>query len=47
MVSGHQKKGQFQYWRLFFWVIQRISHLSGIVISFSIFGFHFRKTGFR
>ena len=34
---------RYQYWKLFFWSLLFRPHLLGMAITFSIYGFHFRK----
>jgi hypothetical protein len=42
-VLGLLNKERFYYWRLFFWSLFRRPGLFPLAITFSIYGFHFRK----
>jgi radical SAM superfamily enzyme YgiQ (UPF0313 family) len=42
-ILGIIAKGRFYYWRLFFWSLFRRPRLFPRAITFSIYGFHFRK----
>lgn len=44
VILGIIGKERFYYWRLFFWIIFRRPQLLSQGITFSIYGFHFRKT---
>jgi radical SAM superfamily enzyme YgiQ (UPF0313 family) len=43
VILGIAGKERFQYWKLFFWTIFRRPRLFPLAITFSIYGFHFRK----
>jgi len=43
VILGIAGKERFQYWKLFFWTIFRRPRLFPMAITFSIYGFHFRK----
>ncbi len=43
LILGVIGKERFHYWRLFFWTIFRRPRLFPMAITFSIYGFHFRK----
>ena len=43
VILGVIGKERFYYWRLFFWSLFRRPRLFPLAISFSIYGFHFRK----
>lgn len=43
VLLGIAGKERFQYWKLFFWTIFRRPRLFPLAITFSIYGFHFRK----
>jgi radical SAM superfamily enzyme YgiQ (UPF0313 family) len=43
VVLGVIGKERFQYWKLFFWSLFRRPRLFRLAITFSIYGFHFRK----
>jgi radical SAM superfamily enzyme YgiQ (UPF0313 family) len=43
VILGIAGKERFQYWKLFFWTIFRRPKLFPLAITFSIYGFHFRK----
>ena len=40
---GIRGKERFQYWRLFFWALFTRPHKFPLAITFTIYGFHFRK----
>ncbi|HER09703.1 MAG TPA: DUF4070 domain-containing protein, partial [Bacteroides sp.] len=40
---GLFSKGRFYYWKLFFWSLFRRPRLFPMAITYSIFGYHFRK----
>jgi radical SAM superfamily enzyme YgiQ (UPF0313 family) len=42
-ILGIMGKERFYYWRLFFWSLFRRPRLFPLAITFSIYGFHFRK----
>jgi len=42
-ILGIIGKERFYYWRLFFWSLFRRPKLFPLAITFSIYGFHFRK----
>ena len=42
-ILGLFGKERFYYWRLFFWSLFRRPKLLPMAITFSIYGFHFRK----
>jgi radical SAM superfamily enzyme YgiQ (UPF0313 family) len=42
-VLGVKGKERFHYWRLFLWSVFSRPHLVPLAITFSIYGFHFRK----
>ncbi len=43
LILGIIGKERFYYWRLFFWSLFRHPKLFPLAITFSIYGFHFRK----
>ena len=43
LMLGVLGKERFHYWKLFFWTIFRRPRLFPMAITFSIYGFHFRK----
>jgi len=43
MLLGIVGKERFQYWKLFFWSLCTRPRLFPLAITFSIYGFHFRK----
>ncbi len=43
VILGVIGKERFYYWRLFFWSLFRRPRLFPLAITFSIYGFHFRK----
>jgi radical SAM superfamily enzyme YgiQ (UPF0313 family) len=43
VILGILGKERFHYWRLFFWTVFRRPRLFPLAITFSIYGFHFRK----
>jgi radical SAM superfamily enzyme YgiQ (UPF0313 family) len=43
LILGVIGKERFHYWRLFFWTVFRRPRLFPMAITFSIYGFHFRK----
>jgi radical SAM superfamily enzyme YgiQ (UPF0313 family) len=43
VVLGIVGRERFQYWKLFFWSLFRRPRLFRLAITFSIYGFHFRK----
>ena len=40
---GIKEKGRIYYWKLFFWSLIRCPKLFPLAITFTIYGFHFRK----
>jgi len=42
-VLGVKEKERFHYWRLFLWSLFNRPRLTPLAITFSIYGFHFRK----
>ncbi len=42
-ILGIIGKERFYYWRLFFWSLFRRPRLFPLAITFSIYGYHFRK----
>lgn len=42
-VLGVKEKERFHYWRLFLWSVFNRPRLTPLAITFSIYGFHFRK----
>lgn len=42
-ILGMFRKGRFYYWRLVFWSLFRRPKLLPMAVTFSIYGFHFRK----
>jgi hypothetical protein len=43
LLLGIKDKGRCYYWKLFFWSLFRRPRLFPLAITFSIYGFHFRK----
>ena len=43
LLLGIKEKGRCYYWKLFFWSLFRRPRLFPLAITFSIYGFHFRK----
>lgn len=43
LILGVIGRERFHYWRLFFWAMLRRPRLFPMAITFSIYGFHFRK----
>lgn len=43
LILGIIGKERFQYWKLFFWTMFKRPRLFPMAITFSIYGFHFRK----
>lgn len=43
LIIGVFNKGRIYYWKLFFWSIFRRPELFPLVITYSIYGYHFRK----
>ncbi len=43
LFLGIKEKGRGYYWKLFFWSLFRHPRLFPLAITFSIYGFHFRK----
>lgn len=43
MILGIKDKARFYYWKLFFWSLFRRPSLLPLAITYSIYGFHFRK----
>ena len=43
LLLGIKEKGRNYYWKLFFWSLFRHPRLFPLAITFSIYGFHFRK----
>lgn len=42
-ILGIKDKGRFYYWKLFFWSLFRRPSVFPLAITYSIYGFHFRK----
>jgi len=43
VVLGIRGKERFEYWKLFFWTLLRKPRLFPLAITFSIYGYHFRR----
>jgi len=43
LILGIKEKGRSYYWKLFFWSLFKQPKLFPLAITFSIYGFHFRK----
>ena len=43
LIIGVFNKGRIYYWKLFFWCIFRRPKLFPMAITYSIYGYHFRK----